>query len=402
MNYADFPILQQKIAGKPLIYLDTAASAQKPQAVLDAILNYYRHDHANVHRGVHTLSARATQAYENARQTLQHFLNARQLQEIIFTRGTTESINLVASSFGRLAVKAGDEILISSLEHHANIVPWQVLCQQVGAQLRVIPLQSDGSLDNQAYLNLLTSRTKLVALSHVSHVLGTVNPVKSMIQAAHQRQIPVLIDGAQAAAHLPVDVQDLDCDFYVFSGHKTYGPTGIGVLYGKSQWLEKMPPYQTGGGMIRRVSFQNAEYAPAPEKFEAGTPNIAGAVGLAAAMKFIGQIGFAEISKHERQLTDYTLQNLTKIPQLKLMKAPPASAGVISFVMEQAHPHDIATVLNSDGIAVRAGHHCAMPLMELLEVPATVRVSFGLYNDETHIDSLVTSLNKVINLFKTK
>lgn len=399
MRRKDFPILQELIQGKPLVYLDSAGSAQKPQAVLTAIQNYYQHDHANVHRGVHTLSERATKAYETARKTVQNFIHAAQAHEIIFTRGATESINLVAASFGRLCVGEGDEIVISALEHHANIVPWQVLCQQTGARLRVIPLLKEGRLDLQAYQNLLNERTKLVAVTHISHVLGTVNPIKEMIDIAHQQQIPVLIDGAQAVAHTPVNVVELDCDFYLFSGHKLYGPTGIGVLYGKSAWLEKMPPYQTGGGMIRKVSFQQTEYAESPEKFEAGTPHIAGAVGLAAAMQFLNQVGFAEIIQHERELTDYALQKLRDIPGVSILNAPAARSGVISLVMSQAHPHDIATILNSEGVAVRAGHHCAMPLMECLQVPATVRISLGLYNHQQDIDCLVGALQKVIKLF---
>lgn len=400
MYSADFPILQQKIAGKSLIYLDSAGSAQKPQIVIDAIQNYYCQDHANVHRGVHTLSERATRAYENGRRSLQQFINAADEREVIFTRGTTESINLVANCFGRLMLRANDEIIISTLEHHANIVPWQVICEQTGAKLRVIPLQEDGGLDLRAYQNLFTARTKLVALSHVSHVLGTVNPIKVMIALAHQHHIPVLIDGAQAVAHVPVDVQDLDCDFYVFSGHKMYGPTGIGVLYGKSQWLEKMPPYQTGGGMIKRVSFEKTEYADFPAKFEPGTPHIAGVVGLKAAVEFIQHIGFVNIISHEQQLTDYALKSLRNLAGVRLLPGSAAQAGVISLVMQQAHPHDIATILNSDGIAVRAGHHCAMPLMERLQVPATVRVSLGIYNHREEIDCLIESLGKVIKLFK--
>lgn len=399
MRRKDFPILQELIQGKPLVYLDSAGSAQKPQAVLTAIQNYYQHDHANVHRGVHTLSERATKAYETARKTVQNFIHAAQAHEIIFTRGATESINLVAASFGQLCVGDGDEIVISALEHHANLVPWQVLCQKTGARLQVIPLLKEGSLDLQAYQNLLNERTKLVAVTHISHVLGTVNPVKEMISIAHQRNIPVLIDGAQAVAHIPINVVELDCDFYIFSGHKLYGPTGIGVLYGKSAWLEKMPPYQTGGGMIRKVSFEQTEYAELPEKFEAGTPHIAGAVGLAAAMQFLNQIGFADIIQHERELTEYALQRLRDIPGVSILNAPADRSGVISLVMSQAHPHDIATILNSEGVAVRAGHHCAMPLMECLQVPATVRISLGLYNHQQDIDCLVGALQKVIKLF---
>jgi cysteine desulfurase / selenocysteine lyase len=401
MKRDEFPILQQRIADKPLVYLDTAASAQKPQSVLDAIQHYYQHDHANVHRGVHTLSERATHAYEAARETVRQFLNALHAHEIIFTRGATDSINLVAASMGRL-LKAGDEIIVSEMEHHANIVPWQVVCEQTGAQLRVIPMLDDGGLSEAAYRRLLTDRTRLVALTHVSHVLGTINPVRDVIRAARERGIPVLLDGAQASAHFPVDVQTLDCDFYVFSGHKLYGPTGIGVLYGKSAWLEKMPPYQTGGGMIRRVSFAKTEYAELPAKFEAGTPPIAGAVGLAAAIRFIEQIGWPMILSHECELTGLLLQRLTEIPALRLLKAPAVSvqSGVVSFTLPQAHAHDIATVLNSEGVAVRAGHHCAMPLLERLGTPATVRVSLGLYNQPSDIDCLIEALHKVIRLFK--
>lgn len=402
MNKSDFPIFQQKIRNKSLVYLDNAASTQKPQSVLNAIQNYYEKDHANVHRGVHTLSERATQAYETARQTVQHFINAAHPHEIIFTRGTTESINLAASSFGRLMIGPGDEILISALEHHSNIVPWQVVCEQTGAKLRVIPMGDDRRLNLQAYADLLNDRTQLVALTHVSHVLGTINPIKEMIAMAHQRQIPVLIDGAQAVAHLPVDVQDLNCDFYAFSGHKLYGPTGIGILYGQSSWLKKMPPYQTGGGMIRQVSFQKTEYAGLPDKFEAGTPSIADAVGLGAAIKFIEAIGFSEIVQHEHQLMIHALKKLSEIPGVRILNAPAPQIGVISIVMSRAHPHDMATILDGDGIAVRAGHHCAMPLMECLQVPATLRISMGLYNNLDDIDCLVASLQKVIQLFSRK
>lgn len=399
MFKGEFPILQQKIAGKPLIYLDTAASAQKPHGVIEAIRSYYQNDHANAHRGVHTLSCRATAAYESARNSLQRFVNANDSREIIFTRGATESINLVAGSLGASYFQAGNEIVISTMEHHANIVPWQLLCQRTGAVLRVIPLLPDGCLDLVAYEQLLNERTKLVAVTHVSHVLGTINPVKKMIAAARSRAIPVLIDGAQAVGHLAIDVQDLGCDFYVFSGHKMYGPTGIGILYGKSDWLNKMPPYQTGGGMIKRVSFNSTEFAELPAKFEPGTPHIAGAVGLHAAVNFLQQIDFSELVRHEKNLTDYTLQTLQQIPEVQLLPAPKLRAGIVSFTLANAHPHDIATILNNDGIAVRAGHHCAMPLMECLQVPATVRVSFGIYNELPEIDQLAESLKKVIKMF---
>lgn len=400
MCKADFPILQQKIAGKNLIYLDSAASAQKPQAVLDAILNYYCNDNANVHRGVHTLSERASFAYETARQTVQHFLNASHQNEIIFTRGATESINLVAECLGGLTLRAGDEIVISALEHHANIVPWQRVCEKTGARLRVIPLLANYALDINTYTHLLNERTRLVALTHVSHVLGGINPVKEMIAIAAQRQIPVLLDGAQAVAHVPVDVQDLNCDFYAFSSHKLYGPTGIGVLYAKKNWLEKLPPYQSGGGMIRRVTFEKTEYAEFPAKFEAGTPHIAGAVGLAAAIDYINRIGFNSIQHHELQLTNYALQRLQEVPEIKVLLTPPPRVGVISLSMQRAHAHDIATILDADGIAVRAGHHCAMPLMEILGETATIRVSIGIYNELSDIDCLVESLKKVLKIFK--
>jgi cysteine desulfurase / selenocysteine lyase len=398
MNTSDFPILRQTISGKPLIYLDTAATAQKPQMVLDALQKYYQHDHANVHRGVHTLSERATAAYESARKKLQQFINAEHSHEIIFTRGATESINLVASSFGRLCFNPGDEIILSSMEHHANIVPWQVICEQTGAQIKVIPLLEDGSLDLLTFKQLMNPKTKLVTLTHISHVLGTINPVKTIIAMAHQQNVPVLIDGAQAVAHLPIDVRELDCDFYVFSGHKMYGPTGIGVLYAKSAWLEKMPPYQTGGGMIRRVSFQKTEYGDLPGKFEAGTPNIADAIGLGAAVDFLNQYDYSQLIAHEVELMNFALQTLREIPEIKIVPAAGQPAGVISFTMKQAHPHDIGTILNDDGIAVRAGHHCAMPLMETLKIPATVRVSLGIYNDVDDIKKLAVALKKVIKV----
>ena len=399
MRISDFPILHQKISGKPLIYLDSAASAQKPKQVIEAIQNYYCHDHANVHRGVHTLSERATQAYENARHTVREFINASQDQEIIFTRGTTESINLVASCLGQWLMNEGDEILISAMEHHANIIPWQQICHQKKAKLKVIPLTKDGGIDLAEYQALISPRTRLVAITHFSHVLGVINPIKAMIELAHQSNIPVLIDAAQSIGHLPIDVQALGCDFLAFSGHKLYGPTGIGVLYGQSVWLQTMPPYQTGGGMISRVSFEKTEFAESPAKFEAGTPHIAGAVGLAAAMNYISEIGFSKIIEHEQLLTQYALKQLAQVPGLTVLPAKIMRGGVISFYMQQAHPHDIATILALDGIAVRAGHHCAMPLMDLLQISATVRISFGIYNRIEEIDRLIDSLQKVIKLF---
>jgi cysteine desulfurase / selenocysteine lyase len=395
----DFPILQQTIQGKRLVYLDSASSSQKPQSVIDCIQNYYCHDNANVYRGVHALSERATRAYEHARVAVQHFIHAAHCDEIIFTHGTTDAINLVANSFGELSIKKGDEIIISEMEHHANIVPWQVLCQRTGAVLRVIPVLEDGTLDMSAFSRLLNSKTRLVAVMHVSNVLGTINPVQSLIEIAHKNDIPVLIDGAQAVAHLPVDVQDLDCDFYVFSSQKLYGPTGLGVLYGKRKWLKQMPPYQTGGGMISQVTFEKTEYAQAPNKFEAGTPHIAGAIGLHTAIEYIEKIGFKKILNHEKDLTEYMLESLKKMAGLRLIGTAPARLGVFSFVMDCAHPHDIATVLDQEGVAVRAGHHCTMPLMKRFAVPATVRASLAIYNRMEDIDCLMVALNKVTKLF---
>lgn len=396
----DFPLLKQRIHGKPLVYLDSGATTQKPQSVIDMVSHYYCHDNANVHRGIYALCERATTAYEEARKKIKNFINAAHTHEIIFTRSATESINLVASSFGFLQVKNGDEVLISAMEHHSNIVPWQILCERVGAKLKVIPLRDDGTLDLEAYQKLLTKRTKIVALIHISNVLGTINPVKRMIQLAHQNNTPVLIDGAQAAPHTAIDVQDLDCDFYVFSSHKLYGPTGVGVLYGQSKWLEAMPPYQGGGDMISRVSFEKTEYNVPPHKFEAGTPNMAGVIGMGAAIDYVAAIGFEKIHDHENALLRYATDQLKQISGLKIIGDTPDKAAVISFIMTQAHPHDIATILDSEGIAIRAGHHCAMPLMECLNLPATARVTFGIYNTFDDVDRLVDGLYRVINLFR--
>lgn len=396
---ADFPLLSQKAHGKSLVYLDSGATAQKPQVVIDVVSRYYCHDNANVHRGLYVLSERATAAYEMARQTVKEFIHAKHAHEIIFTRGATEAINLVAASFGHLKVKAGDEILISEIEHHSNIVPWQLLCERTGATLKIIPANDDGSLDLEQYESLLTKRTRLVGVVHVSNVLGTVNPVKKMIEMAHRQDIPVLIDGAQAVPHLRVDVQDLDCDFYVFSSHKLYGPTGVGVLYGKSDWLNAMPPYQGGGDMISRVSFLKTEYNVLPHKFEAGTPNMAGVIGLGAAIDYVSHIGLDRIAAHEMALTQYATQALQQIPGLRIIGTTPDKAAVISFVMDQIHPHDIGTILDTEGVAIRAGHHCAMPLMARYNVPATARVTFGVYNHQQDVDRLIEGLQKVINLF---
>ena len=398
----DFPLLSKFIDEKPLVYLDTGATAQKPQTVIDAISRYYYQDNANVHRGIYALSERATRNYEEVREKIRAFINAVNSCEVIFTHGTTESINLVATSFGGLRVKSGDEVLISAMEHHSNIVPWQLLCGRVNAKLKVIPVNDDGVLNFDSYQKLLNNHTKLVGLIHISNVLGTVNPVKSMIQLAHQNNIPVLLDGAQAVAHREVDVQDLDCDFYVFSSHKLYGPTGVGILYGKLKWLESMPPYQGGGNMISRVSFKKTDYNILPYKFEAGTTNISGIIGMGAAIDYVAQIGFEKITIHEEELMQYATEKLQQIPGLRIIGNAPDKAAAISFVMTQAHPHDIGTILDNEGIAIRAGHHCAMPLMDRFNISATARITFGIYNTLHDVDRLIKGLHQVIELFESK
>lgn len=395
----DFPILQQSIHGKPLVYLDSSATSQKPQAVIDALQQYYQQDNANVHRGVYELSVRATRAYEKTRTDVQQFINAKHAHEIIFVRGATEAINLVAQTYGRTQLKAGDEIIISTMEHHSNIVPWQMLCEQHGASLRIIPMTDAGELEIDAYEKLFSTRTKMVALAHASNALGTINPIKKMISIAHAHQVPVLIDGAQAFPHMPVDMQELDCDFYVFSAHKAYGPTGVGVLYGKTAMLEKMPPYQGGGDMIERVTFHKTTYNKLPAKFEAGTPNIAGVIGFGAALNYLRELGMEQVAAHEQALLTYAAQQLSEIPGIKLIGTAKEKVGVISFLLGDIHPHDVGTILDHDGIAIRAGHHCAMPLMERLHVPATVRASFGVYNTKDDIDALVVGLHNVKRLF---
>lgn len=397
---ADFPILQQQVHGdKPLAYLDSGASTQKPQVVIDALSHFYQQDYANVHRGVYQLSERATNLFESSRETVRQFINAPHTHEIIFTKGTTDAINLVASSFGRAFVQAGDEIIVSVMEHHSNIVPWQIMCDTVGATLRVIPMDERGVLDLTAYEQLLSSRTKLVAIIHASNVLGTINPVKKITAMAHDQGAAVLVDGAQAVAHLPVDVQDLDCDFYVFSGHKLYGPTGVGVLYGKADWLDRMPPYQSGGDMISRVSFEKTDYNVLPYKFEAGTPPIAGVIGLSAAINYLQQFDWSSIINHELELLTYLQSALGSVPGLRIIGTAPDKIGVASFVLDQVHPHDVGTILDSEGVAIRAGHHCAMPLIERLGVPATVRASLGIYNNTSDIDRLMIGLEAVLRLF---
>ena len=395
----DFPVLKQCIHGKPLVYLDNAATAQKPFAVIDAIRKFHEVDCANIHRGVHELSQRSTAAYEETRGKVRQFLNARSKNELIFVRGTTEGINLVASSWGRKNVKAGDEIVISAMEHHSNIVPWQMLCEEKGARLRVIPMDDRGDLILEEYEKLLNPRTRMVAVAHVSNALGTINPVRQVIEMAHQHGALALIDGAQAVPHLKVDVQALDADFYAFSGHKLIGPTGIGILYGKTRLLNAMPPYQGGGDMIRTVTFEKTTYNDLPYKFEAGTPNIAGGIGLGAALDYVTRIGLDKIAAYEHELLLYATETLARIPGLRLIGTAREKAAVLSFVIEGIHPHDIGTVLDREGIAVRTGHHCAQPVMDWFHVPATTRASLAFYNTREEIDALAAGLAKVKEIF---
>ena len=396
---ADFPILQQKPYGRQLVYLDNAATSQKPKAVMDAILRYYEHENANIHRGVHYLSMRATEEYEAGRKSVQLFLNAARTSEIIFVRGTTEAINLVAQTYGRTNVGAGDEVLITAMEHHSNIVPWQLLCNEKGAKLRVAPINEEGELLLDEFERLLTPRTRIVAVGHVSNALGTINPVKQMIAMAHARNIPVLVDGAQAVPRMPVDVQDLNCDFYAFSGHKAYGPTGIGILYGKQALLEAMPPYQGGGEMISSVTFEKTLYNKVPHKFEAGTPDMSGAVGLHAAIDYLNDLGMENIAEHERELLSYATEKVSAIPGIRVVGTAKEKTGVLSFVMEGIHPHDIGTILDQEGIAIRTGHHCAQPLMDRYGIDATARASFGIYNTKQEVDALVRGIEKVREVF---
>jgi len=396
---ADFPILGEKIRGKDLVYLDNAASCQKPNAVIDSISHVYRHDYANIHRGVHTLSVRATDKFEAAREKVRGFINATSTKEIIFVRGATEAINLIAQTYGKANIKAGDEILITAMEHHSNIVPWQMLCEQTGAVLKVAPMNVQGELIYEAFEALLNDKTQLVAVVHMSNALGTINPVKKMIDAAHAKGIPVMLDGAQAIPHLSVNVQELDCDFYVFSGHKLYGPSGIGVMYGKQALLEAMPPYQGGGDMIKTVSFEQSTYAGLPHKFEAGTPNIADVIGLGAAIDYINEIGMADIAAYEAELLSYATQQANKIKGLRIIGEAKDKGAILSFVLDKIHPHDIGTMLDSLGIAIRAGHHCAMPVMDFYGVPATARASFAMYNTKEEIDVLMNGIASLIEVF---
>ena len=392
---ADFPILATSVRGKPLVYLDNAATSQKPRAVIDAVRRYYETENANVHRGVYYLSERATAAYEGARERARAFLNAKESREIIFLRGTTEAINLVASSWGRVYLQPGDEVLVSAMEHHSNIVPWQLVCEQRNARLAVIPMNRHGELELEAYERLLRGPVKLVAVAHVSNSLGTINPIREMVRLAHARGIPVLVDGAQAAPHFPIDVQAVDCDFYTVSGHKMFGPTGIGVLYGKAAQLDAMPPYQGGGDMIHTVTFAKTTYAPLPAKFEAGTPHIAGAVGLAAAIDYLSALDRERLMTHEADLLAYATERLGAIPGVELVGTAAHKASVISFVLQGIHPHDIGTIVDQEGVAIRTGHHCTQPVMDFFGLPATARASFAFYNTRGDVDVLVAALGKV-------
>jgi len=395
----DFPILHQQIHGKPLAYLDNGASTQKPQRVIDAISHFYAHDYSNIHRGVHTLSERATEAYESSRARVQRFLNAEHSDEIVFVRGATEAINLVAQTFGRTRFGAGDEVLVTEMEHHANIVPWQLLAEQTGVVLRVVPFDDQGAIDLEKYAALIGPKTRLVSVTHVSNALGTVNPVAEMVEIAHARDVPVLLDGAQAVAHCPVDVQALGCDFYTFSGHKIYGPSGIGVLYGRRELLESMPPWQGGGDMILQVSFSGTTYQRPPQRFEAGTPHIAGAVGLAAALDYVDAVGLDAIARHEHELLSYATEAVADVPGLRIIGTAKGKSAILSFVLNGAHAHDIGTILDFEGVAIRAGHHCAMPVMDHYGVAATARASFGLYNTREEVDALVAGLHRVVEMF---
>jgi cysteine desulfurase/selenocysteine lyase len=395
----DFPILHQDIYGKPLAYLDNAATTQKPQVVVDALTRYYTADNSNIHRGVHALSLRATDAYEAARETVRSFLGAADRDEIIFVRGATEGINLIAATYGATHIGEGDEVVITNLEHHSNIVPWQMVCSDKGAHLRVVPMDDHGELDLDAYEKLLTPRTKIAALSHVSNALGTINPVEDMIRMAHDRDIPVLLDSAQAVPHLPVDVQALGCEFLAFSGHKVYGPTGVGAVYVRRDIMETMPPYQGGGDMIAMVTFEKTTYNKIPHKFEAGTPNIAGVIGMGAALDYVSHLGWDGILAHEEDVVHYAADTIGGLDGVRLIGTPKRRTGAVSFEIEGVHPHDAGTILDREGIAVRAGHHCSQPVMDFFGVPATVRASFGLYNTRSEVDRLADGIRKVREVF---
>jgi cysteine desulfurase/selenocysteine lyase len=397
---ADFPILQQKVHGKPLVYFDNAATNQKPQCVIDTIANYYSNENSNIHRGVHSLSQKATLAFENARETVKIFINANSSSEIIFTRGTTESINLVAQSFGKKFINQGDEVIISAMEHHSNIVPWQMICEEKGAILKVIPFFENGELNLKAFEDLLSEKTKIIAVTHVSNALGTINPIKEIISKAHEYNIPVLIDGAQGIAHSPVDVQDLDCDFYCFSGHKIYAPMGIGVLYGKAKWLDAMPPYHGGGEMIKVVTFEKTTYNDLPFKFEAGTPNVGDVLALETALNYVSELGIENISKYEDDLLQYATNEVSKIDGIRIYGTAKHKSAVLSFLIGNIHPFDAGTIIDHFGVAVRTGHHCAQPLMDIYKIQGTIRASFAFYNTKAEIDVLITAVKKVKEMFE--
>ncbi|MCH6560082.1 cysteine desulfurase [candidate division KSB1 bacterium] len=395
----DFPILQTRVHGNPLVYLDNAATSQKPQAVIDAISDYYSGENANIHRGVHYLSELATRKYEETREKVKHLINAKSTREIIFVRGTTEAVNLVSSTYGRENIKAEDEIIISNMEHHSNIVPWQLLCESTDAKLKVIPINDDGEIIFDEYQKLMNDKTKLVAVVHTSNSLGTINPVKRIIEVAHSHNVPVLLDGAQAVPHQKIDVQELDCDFFAFSSHKFFGPTGVGVLFAKEDLLEKMPPYEGGGEMITSVTFEKTTYNELPHKFEAGTPNIAGVVALGAAIDYVNEVGYRNIHEHEEELLKYATEALSSIKSLRIIGTAAKKASVISFTLDNIHPHDMGTILDRQGIAVRTGHHCTQPVMERFNVPATTRASFAFYNTKEEVDRLVEGIHHLLKLF---
>jgi len=395
---AQFPILARSVKGKPLVYLDNAATSQKPQSVIDALVHYYSYYNANIHRGIHTLAEEATLAFEQTRDAVAAFINAPAREQVLFTRGTTESINLVAATWGRQNIQAGDELIISTLEHHSNIVPWQILCQEKGATLKVIPLNEAGELDMEAYKALLSSRTKLVSVAHVSNALGTINPVKEIVRLAHEAGAVTLVDGAQSTVHLDIDVQDIDCDFFAFSAHKLYGPTGVGVLYGRKDILEAMPVFQGGGEMIREVSFEGTTYNDLPYKYEAGTPNIADVIALKAALDFISHTGKDKIRAHEEALLEYATEQLLQIDGLRIIGTAREKASVVSFVIDKVHPQDLGILLDNQGIAVRTGHHCTQPLMACFKIPGTVRASFAVYNSKEEVDALIAGLNKALKM----
>jgi cysteine desulfurase/selenocysteine lyase len=395
----DFPILQQQVYGIPLVYFDNGATTQKPQCVIDTVVKYYSEENSNIHRGVHFMSQKATMAFENARETVRKFINASHAHEIIFTRGTTESINLVAASFGKKYIKKGDEVMISAMEHHSNIVPWQMICEEKNAVLKVIPFHENGELDLDAFNNLISKKTRIIAITHVSNALGTINPIKELIRKAHEHNIPVLIDGAQGIAHSSVDVLDLDCDFYCFSGHKIYAPMGVGVLYGKEEWLNAMPPYQGGGEMIQTVSFEKTTYNELPYKFEAGTPDVGDVLGLEAALQYIEKIGIDKIALYENELLNYATTELLKIEGIRIIGTAKHKASVVSFLIDNIHPYDAGTIIDRFGVAVRTGHHCAQPLMDIYGIPGTIRASFAFYNTKEEIDVMIKAIYKVKEMF---